>query len=140
MRSFRVLLYISLVLYCITPFWLDSMTSGFELGILQVLMIVLVPDIKIISSTVYLYFPVLKRFKATAFLYALSRAVTYVITSFGIVYLVNWFGNFGIFLALFIGTIGALYGFNHFWKLEKTTGNLDIFTKCLFTKASVGGF
>lgn len=65
------------------------------------------------------YFPILKRFTAASFLYAFSRAVMYVITSFGLVYLVNIFHYIGIAMLMIPALIGYHFGLRHFEKLEK---------------------
>ncbi|MFK7974418.1 MAG: MFS transporter, partial [Rickettsiaceae bacterium] len=47
------------------------------------------------------YFPVFKRFTAVTFGYALSRAIMYILISFGLVYLTEWFGYYGIWVIAF---------------------------------------
>ena len=65
------------------------------------------------------HLPIYKRFTFASFLYALSRALMYIITSFGLVYLGSRFGHFGIwFIALpIISTF--IYGIFHFEGLER---------------------
>jgi predicted MFS family arabinose efflux permease len=65
------------------------------------------------------YFPILKRFTTASFLYAFSRAVMYIITSFGLVYLVNIFHYIGIVILMIPVLIGYHFGLRHFEKLEK---------------------
>jgi hypothetical protein len=60
------------------------------------------------------HIPVLKRVMATSFLYSLSRAVMYVITSFGLVYLSEIFGHWGILLILLPSTFGYLWAIHHY--------------------------
>ena len=122
---FEYRLILSSILYIATPFWLEHLSNATELMVLQVLVVILSADIKFASSSVYPHFPVLQRFKSAAFLYALSRALTYIATSFGMVYLVDTLGHWGIFLSMAVVTIGTTYGFLHFRKLEKATGDLD---------------
>lgn len=64
------------------------------------------------------YFPVASRFTCVSFIYALSRAVIYVITSFGLVYLTEWFGHVGASFILLPITIGFLWAVYHFDHLE----------------------
>lgn len=64
------------------------------------------------------YFPVLRRFTYTSFIYALSRAIMFVLTSFGLVYFTKWFGHVGVSLILVPIAIGFLWGVRHFEKLE----------------------
>jgi MFS family permease len=62
--------------------------------------------------------PVFKRFTTTSFMYAMSRALVYVITSFGLVYLTETFGHYGVWVIALPITMGFLWGVNHFEKLE----------------------
>jgi len=64
------------------------------------------------------YFPVHRRFTYSSFLYAVSRAVMYVITSFGVVYLTNALGSYGIWVIAFPVSIGFLWAVEHFSKLD----------------------
>ncbi|WP_052046294.1 MFS transporter [Candidatus Paracaedibacter symbiosus] len=66
------------------------------------------------------HFPVLRRFTYTSLIYALSRAVIYVITSFGLVYFTEWFGHLGACFILLPITGGFLWGVHHFEKLENS--------------------
>ena len=72
----------------------------------------------------YKHFPVFKRYTYACVTYALGRAIMFVITSFGLVYLVDYFGNWGI-LVIAIPTLFC-YGFalSHFYKLDKA-GKVD---------------
>ena len=63
--------------------------------------------------------PVFKRFTTTSFIYALSRALIYLITSFGLVYLTEAFGYYGVWVIGAPFCIGFLWAVNHFEKLEK---------------------
>lgn len=66
------------------------------------------------------YFPVPRRFTYVSFIYALSRAIVYVVTSFGLVYLTEWFGHIGVsFILLPIGA-GFLWAIYHFERLEES--------------------
>ncbi len=65
------------------------------------------------------YIPTLKRFTAASFVYALSRALMYIITSFSLVYITDFCGYYGLWLIMFPVTISFLWGINHFEKLEE---------------------
>jgi hypothetical protein len=55
--------------------------------------------------------------------YALSRAIIYVITSFSLVYLTEKFGYYGLWLVSLPFNIGFLWSVNYFAKLERTANN-----------------
>jgi hypothetical protein len=67
------------------------------------------------------YLPTLKRFTAASFVYALSRAIMYIITSFSLVYLTEILGYYGLWLIMIPVNIGFLWGIKHFEELEKET-------------------
>ena len=62
--------------------------------------------------------PVYKRFTASGLIYALGRASTYIVTSFGVVYLTSWFGAFGTLILTLPLCLGFFWSLNHFEKLE----------------------
>ena len=64
------------------------------------------------------HFPVYRRFTASSFIYALGRALTYVITSFGIVYLTEWFSYYGILIITLPLGLSFLWAVRNFKKLE----------------------
>jgi MHS family proline/betaine transporter-like MFS transporter len=68
------------------------------------------------------HFPVLKRFTLTAVLYALSRALMFIVTGVICIYLTKYYGNYGLFIVLIPLLIGFAFGIYHFEKLEKEAG------------------
>ncbi len=47
----------------------------------------------------------------------------YIITSFGLIYLTKYLGNYGLLIIIIPVMIGYSFGIFHFEKLEKITGN-----------------
>lgn len=72
------------------------------------------------------HFPILKRFTLTSFLYAFTRCMMYVITSFGLVYLTEALGHWGISIIMIPVTAGFLWGIHHFEKLEGLSPEVKI--------------
>ena len=66
----------------------------------------------------YKHFPVFQRFTTTCFSYAASRALMYIISSFGVIYLIKYFGNLGLLFLLFPIVIGYGLGLFYFVKIE----------------------
>lgn len=64
------------------------------------------------------HFPILKRFTITSLLYALKSAFMYILTSFSLVYLNYYFGEWGLWLLMFPIIGGFLWGVRHFEYLE----------------------
>lgn len=71
------------------------------------------------------YFPIFKRFTCTSLVFAISHALMYVVTSFGLVYLINYFNSWALGLIMIIipTGIGYVWGINHFQKLEEEAKN-----------------
>lgn len=115
----KVKLFISCVLIITCPYWLDHISQPFYLLLLQSAIIFFAADAAPATSIFYKHFPVLKRFTYISFTYALSRALTYVVTSFGLVYLTEQFGNWGILIIMVPICIGYFIGLRYFEILDK---------------------
>ena len=68
------------------------------------------------------HIPVFKRFTYASFLHALSRALVSVIISFGLTYLIEYLGYWGLLVIMVPMLVGYSYGINHFRKLDIATG------------------
>ena len=109
-------LFILLVL--IIPFAIIYATSKYHIFFLQVaILTVTLSPIPAVSVFIK-YIPTLKRFMSASVVYALSRALMYIVTSFSLVYLTEIFGYYGLWIIMFPVSIGFLWGIHHFEKLE----------------------
>ena len=115
----KVKLFISSSIIITCPYWLDHISQPSYLLFLQSAIIFFAADAAPATSIFYKHFPVFKRFTYISFTYALSRALTYVVTSFGLVYLTGLFGNWGILIIMLPICIGYFVGLRHFEKLDK---------------------
>ncbi|WP_341751678.1 MFS transporter [Candidatus Tisiphia endosymbiont of Piscicola geometra] len=104
------------------PYLLDNIRTPFDLFLIQSFIVLFVSYAPIAAIT-YKHFPVFKRFTSVSLIFALSRALMYVITSFGAIYLVEYFGHWGLLIILLPTTIGFIVGLYHFEKLEKEAEN-----------------
>ena len=91
--------------------------------IFQCLVVFFAPDAHNGVSSLYNHLPTLKRFTYASFLYALSRAIVYVSTSFGFIVVYQYFGHAGVSLFVFIALVFYLMGRSHFVYLEKKIGH-----------------
>lgn len=78
------------------------------------------------------YFPIQRRFTYSSMLYAISRAVMYLVTSLGLVYLTNRLGPYGIWFIAFPVSIGFLWGVEHFAKLDGLKGSDELAEPIMF--------
>jgi len=101
------------------PIVMHSYPSESVVFVFQCLAALFVFDDIPASPIFYRYFPIMKRFTYTSLLSALAKLMTYVITSFGLVYATKYFGYSGIFLILI--PVGGMYylAVRYFDTLEK---------------------
>ena len=108
-----------LLLAALIPLVIANATHYFQIFLLQsAILIVTLSPIPAVPIFIK-YIPTLKRFTAASFVYALSRAGMYVVTSFSLVYLTEIFGYYGLWIIMLPVSIGFVWGVNYFEKLEK---------------------
>ncbi len=107
----------------LTPCLLNNITSPSQLFAIQAFFVLFVLSTNPATPVFYTHIPIFKRFTWGSLIYAISRAIMYIITSFGIVYLTKYLGNWGIMLILLPMSICFTLGLSHFTKLEKEAGN-----------------
>ncbi len=112
----KIKLILSSITLLATPFLLNGATTGFDILIVQSLLLFFACDASPANAIFFKYFPVFKRFTYASVIYAISRALIYAITSVSLVYLTDYFGH---------SIAGFAYGLSHFIKLEKDAGNLS---------------
>ena len=111
------------VFMILIPFLLNNITVPAQLMLIQMFVCLFHPTTTPAPAIFFIHFPILKRFRYAGILYALSRALLYIVTSFGFVYLTNILGHWGL-LVIFVPILVLFkFGTNHFEKLEKQAGN-----------------
>jgi MHS family proline/betaine transporter-like MFS transporter len=117
---------LTLLLMIALPFLILNLDSAFHVFMLQAMIFLLTLD-SVPAEAVFIYYlPIYKRFTLASFLFALSRALMYVITTFGMVFLGSYFGPYGLWFITIPMTFAYLYGVRHFEKLEDRAGNLTL--------------
>lgn len=125
----RVKGWVTLFLVSITPFYITKITDASHLLLLQSLLIIFALDVCPALPIFFNALPVLKRITATSFIYAASRALIYIITSFGLVYCSEIIGNFGLWVISIPVCFAFLCGVNYFEKLENKNKDKNSNTK-----------
>ncbi|WP_425361434.1 MFS transporter [Candidatus Tisiphia endosymbiont of Ceraclea dissimilis] len=120
----RLIVFAVVILPC--PYLLNNLTNVFELWLFQLIVIILGPTGFPAVPILYKHFPVFKRFTYSTVIYALSRALIYVITSFGFVYLIEYFSHWGLLVIIIPALTIYYYGRNHFEGLEMSLSNHEI--------------
>jgi MFS family permease len=111
-----------LSLMVLFPFLIMNFNSHIHLFLLQALILSFPLDSMPAQAIFIYHFPIYRRFTFASLLYALSRVLMYITTSFGLVYLGNYFGSFGLWFITLPITIAYLYGVLHFEGLERKLG------------------
>jgi MFS transporter, MHS family, proline/betaine transporter len=70
------------------------------------------------SAIFYRHFPVPKRMTFLSLGYAFARALMYIITSFGLIYLTEWMGHWGLWVIMIPSIITYTWALKHFEKLD----------------------
>ncbi|OJW73440.1 MAG: MFS transporter [Candidatus Amoebophilus sp. 36-38] len=122
LKLLRFVWTITAIFILFLPWLLNHVTCPWHLFLIQANMLVFLPGELPGIPIFFKNFPVFKRFSYTSFLYALARAFIYFITSFGLSYLINYFGYWGLLILMVPVLIGYCYGLKHFINLEKAAG------------------
>ncbi len=121
----RALLLITFIPFI--PFLLNNLNSPTELFLLQLPILTICPSSFLIVPIIYSHFPVLKRFTYAATTYSVAKAIMYTVTSFGIVVLIEYWGNYGLLFILIPASLLYIISLNHFSNLEKEAGRYNSF-------------
>ncbi|WP_341750890.1 MFS transporter [Candidatus Tisiphia endosymbiont of Sialis lutaria] len=113
----RLVIFASTIVFL--PYLLNNIQSSVHLLLLQFFIVIFGPRVFPATPIFYKQFPVFKRFRCVSISFAVVLAIMFIVTSFGLVYLIDFFGNWGIVI-LFVPFLVA-YGFAlcHFEMLEK---------------------
>ena len=109
----------------ITPYLLDNIDNHIQLFCIQAFFVLFVLSTNPATPVFYTHIPIFKRFTFGSFIYALSRAIMHITTSFGLVYLEKYFGHWGIAILMIPMSIAFGFGLFHFKKLEIAAGRYD---------------
>ncbi|ABE04886.1 MFS transporter [Rickettsia bellii] len=124
LKILRVKLALLFIFILSSPYLLGNVTTPIQLLLIQICIISCSFDTVPAVSIFFRHFPVFKRFTYSSMIYAISRALMYVITSFGIIYITKYFGQYGLFIVMVPLLVTCMFGLNHFQELEKKAGYL----------------
>lgn len=124
LKILRVKLALLFIFILSSPYLLGNVTTPIQLLLIQICLISCSFDTVPAVPIFFRHFPVFKRFTYSSMIYAISRALMYVITSFGIIYLTKYFGQYGLFIVMVPLLVTCMFGLNHFQEMEKKAGYL----------------
>lgn len=119
----RIKIIIFGVLILIFPYLLNIISTPSSLLILQVTLISFSLNYSPAIPILFKHIPIFKHFTYASLLYALSRTFMSILTSFGLVYFTEYFGNWGISIITVPIILSLMWGISHFFKLEKNVKN-----------------
>jgi hypothetical protein len=125
----KILKYKALILFpfiVVCPFLLSCMTAAWQLMVIQSFVVFFAMTAAPAMPIFIKKFPVFNRFTYTSFIYALTRALMYVVTSFGLVYLTELFGHQGLWIIMIPCAVGFIWGVIYFERLEKPLSSSKI--------------
>lgn len=125
----RIKSYIFFIFILATPILLNNISTPEHVFYIQLCVLLLGPTGYPGVAVFFMHFPIFKRFTYASFTYALSRALMYFISSFGIVLLVTYYNHYGLLVIMIPIIIGYIWGIKHFMVLEKAAGNYPLVLK-----------
>ncbi|MBS0186410.1 MAG: MFS transporter, partial [Proteobacteria bacterium] len=117
--KFKALLFIPFL--CLLPFLINNSPTASMIFFIQVVGITLGLSGIPADAILYAHFPVFKRFTYVSFIYAISRSLMAIVTSFGIAYLTSFLGAWGLYFIFIPLIFSFLWGIYHYEKLENQT-------------------
>ncbi|WP_425363590.1 MFS transporter [Candidatus Tisiphia endosymbiont of Hybos culiciformis] len=120
----KLFIFFPVALLC--PYLLSHINSPLHLFALQSFFMLFVLSTNPATPVFYTHIPIFQRFTYGGFIYAISRAIMHITTSFGIIYCEKYFGQWGVSLIIVSMAIGYGFGIFYFVRLEKEAGNYQI--------------
>ena len=117
--KFKVFIYLPFLMFI--PFLLINSPTPSTIFVIQIIGVLVGLGGAPAVAILFAHFPVFKRFTYISFMYAVSRSLMAVVTSFGLVYLTDYLGYWGLYLILLPVTLSFLWGVTQYEKLENLT-------------------
>ena len=123
LKILKAKLFIFLPSLVFVPYLLSGASSPMYIFLLQSFVMLFVLSTNPATPVFYKHIPIFRRFTYGSMIYAISRALMHILTSFGIVYCEKYFGQWGILLVIITMVIGYGFGIFYFVALEKESGS-----------------
>jgi len=125
LKILKIQLVISVVFIMSCPFLLNSVSTPIHLAMIQWgIMIFSIHGLPA-APIFYKHIPILKRFQYTGLAYALGRAVMFAITTYSLVWLIEWYGNIGLLIIVIPSLTAYSFSLFYFDRLEQEWINVD---------------
>ncbi|MES2608094.1 MAG: MFS transporter [Pseudomonadota bacterium] len=100
------------------PYLLNSVTEWYHIFALQTIISIFTIGSVPADAILIKHFPVLRRVMLAGVLFSFAGAIAYIITSFGLVYLTEFFGHYGLLVITLPVALSYLWAVNHYAVLE----------------------
>ena len=121
LKIIKARVYVFSIFIIFLPYLLTNTSTVFQLYCIQFVVAIFQPTSSPAEAILFTNFPVFKRFRYISFLYAVSRALVFIITSFGFVYLTKTFDYWGLLIIFIPLMIVFIPSVDHFAKLERSS-------------------
>lgn len=126
LKILKIKLFLFIPFMLAFPVFLDNVNNSQELLILQIFFLFLCCTAFPANPSMFIQFPVFKRFTCTTFTFAISKAAMYAAPAFGLTYITKYFGNLGLLLILIPINIAYILARNYFEILENQAGRFHM--------------
>lgn len=126
LKILKIKLFIFIPFILAFPVFLEYVGNSQALLILQIFFLFLVCTAFPANPSIFIQFPVFKRFTCTTFTFAISKAAMYAAPAFGLTYITKYFGNLGLLLILIPMNIAYILARNYFEMLEIQAGRFHM--------------
>ncbi|QQV74837.1 Proline/betaine transporter [Rickettsia tillamookensis] len=117
LKILKIKFFIFIPFVLLIPFLMTNATTPFYIFLIQCFCAMFAPATTPALPIIFKNFPLFKRFISTGMIYALSRASIYIVSSFGLIYLTEYFKYWGLLFIMIPIAIG-------YWILDWTTSFL----------------
>lgn len=130
----KILRFFGIVFFCFSaflPYLLNCANEWYHIFALQTIIAIFTIGSVPADAIIIKHFPVLRRVMLAGVLFSFAGAIAYIVTSFGLVYLTDAFGSYGLWLILLPVTLSYLWAIDHYGVLEnvKLPRLMSIFRK-----------
>lgn len=119
LKIIKIKLVLFTTILVLTPYLITKIHSHYMIFFVQCCIILFACDYVPAVPITYKHISVFRRFTYSSFSYASSRVIMYIITSFGLVYLIEIFDYTGLLILTIPIVIGYYWGIKHFDRLEQ---------------------
>jgi MFS family permease len=121
LKILKILFFIFILLIILSLYLFPNINYIYQLFLFQLIIIIFGPNSFPAEAVLHQHISILKRVTYSSFIYALSRTIIYIITSFGLIYITKYYGHLGLLYIIIPTLFTHYFARKHFDDLEKLT-------------------